>query len=194
MPRVDDPNHAALEAEILEILESRGYLVASAPYHDRMPSALVRALSCNSFPTSLYLRTRADRVAVNPGNGQVFEWEAKTRDSSSSGMLLEALPLAFHIVQARYAVRCLYAFRNVRLGTNYGFWCRRAPAIEEIVIPTGNKVPNAVYWFKEVFDDAFPGIPVRTTTRVCGSNDPYAVIDRVCELPHWRELLPGGAP
>jgi len=153
-----------------------------------MPAPLVRALSRNSFPTALYLRTRADRIAVNPLNGQVFEWEAKSRNSSSRGILVEALPLAFHLVQARLAVRCLYAFRNVHLGTNYGFWCRTLPAIEEIVIP-GNRPGNVVAWFTGVFEDAFPGVPILLHPGVKGSGDPYAVIDRVEGLPDWRELL-----
>ena len=182
--------HTALEAEVGEYLIGLGFEIASATYHTVMPGNVRDLLQNNYSPTALYLRGRSDRIAVRP-DGVVFEWEAKTHGKSGRDMCVEALPLAHHILKARLDVRCLYVYRHLALGHEAGFWVHQLPPIRDLYIPTFRWSQQQIAWFGSVFNEIFPGTPVRMMSHVFGTGDPFLVIaERVIKtLPHWKDAI-----
>jgi hypothetical protein len=189
----DDPNHQALENSVTEYLKSVGYFVDSAPYHDKMYDEIVRALQNIYTPTALYLRSRADRIAVRSNPPSVFEWEVKTHASAARhDCTLEAYPICVHILKHRFlGVRCLYVYWDPIRNYNVGWWIHQMPPIKVIMIPPRWR-DEQIEWFESLFTEILPDIdivPLKKLTK--GSNDPFLIIDEksIRELPHWKGLI-----
>lgn len=188
MPSVNDPRHAKLEADVNEFLHCQGFMTASATYHTVMPKVVCDRLSRIDTPSALYLRGRADRIAIHNTHPICFEWEAKTRDprTSYTNMAIEAFPLAQHIYKAKLGVRILYVYRDEASGIDCGFWAHALPPINRIIVPKrGDGI--AAY-----LSQAFPGIgQVRSETR--GSGDPFVIINfaDVQQLGDWQMEIVG---
>jgi hypothetical protein len=183
MVSVDDPRHAKLEADMNEFLDAQGFMTASATYHTVMPAEVRDRLSRVNTPSALYLRTRADRVAIHRKHQVCFEYECKTRDPATikTNLAIEAFPLAQHIYKARLGVKVLYAYRDEANGIDCGFWCDRLPPIDKIIVPHRGEAIAAY------LSQAFPGIgQVRMETR--GSGDPFVLIpfEVAQQLDDWR--------
>jgi len=73
--------HEKLEQDAKDFLSELGFLTDEATYHTVMNLEVKDRLSRIYTPTSLYLRGRADRIAVHKSLPLVFEWEAKTHES-----------------------------------------------------------------------------------------------------------------
>lgn len=174
MPRVDDPNHADLEARVAHYLEEYNYLLGSGTYHEAMPSETRRRLSLVNTPTAFYVRGRADRVAVHKHAPLCFLWEAKTNPGPWPNVAIEALPLAHHLASG---VDCLYVYWDVPGKFEGGFWTKKLPVIDRIIIPErwGEWL---VKYFRHVFREAFVGVRIVETDRVNGSCDPFLIINK----------------
>lgn len=184
--------HANLETDVTQYLESNGYIVDSAPYHDKMDKSIIKVLQNIYTPTGLYLRGRADRIAVKRNPPTVFEWEAKTHKSQSRhDCVIEALPICTHLIHAKYlAVRCLYVYRNPFKNQDFGFWVHQIPPIRIIMIPgRWNKIQRQ--HFEQVFNLILPQVKVVSIGRTRGTDDPFLIIDEseMKKLPHWKEAI-----
>ena len=62
--RPDDPKHEKLENDVVAFIESLGGKCYAAPYHETLPKDAIEALQLNFTLTSLYLRGRADKIAI----------------------------------------------------------------------------------------------------------------------------------
>jgi hypothetical protein len=185
-----DERHEKLELAITDELLRMGYLVGKATYHDVMAKEVINRLKRIYDPTSLYIRGRADRIAVHTKTLDSFEWEAKTHESTRHfDMCLEALPLAHHLLQSTLGVRCLYIYQHQPSVTPCGFWVSAMPPIREIRIPD-NWGDDKKEWFCGVFKRTWPEVCVIRQGRVGGSGDPFLVIDAkvVATLPDWKSL------
>lgn len=185
--------HKVLEERVKEYLIEKGFFVVQAPYHTTMPDSIVKLLGRRNSPSSLYLRGRADRIAIHRIKEIEFEWEAKTHYSQNKhDMTIEALPLAFHLAKAQWGVRCLYIYWNPFTDHEVGFWMHELPDMRVILIPRNRWDENHRLWFQGIFRHHFPGVPVSAPIiRSDGSLDPFAIIDESVfdTLPHWKELI-----
>jgi hypothetical protein len=184
--------HAALEEDVTSYMKSIGFLVDSAPYHDKMNSEIVQALQYIYAPTALYLRGRADRIAVHRNPPLVFQWEAKTHISQRwHDCCLEALPFCHHISSARLDVECLYVYRDPFKNRDVGFWVSSYPDIREIKIPTSRWSDEQLHYFEFQFRQFLPGTRINRLRRTKGSDDPFLIIDEkvIASLPHWKTVI-----
>lgn len=186
MPSVDDPNHAFLEKEVSSFLFERNYLMHEGTYHATMPAEMVKALIATSTPTALYLRSRADRVAVHP-NGSTFEWEAKTvqKRTGGSNFAIEALPLAHHYFKSLLGAKIMYCCWDPRVDLHVGFWSSSLPTIIAI------HLPQKYAGLRQYLVHAFPDIQIIDRDNTRGSNDPYVLIGRSAmeAQQDWRDLI-----
>lgn len=198
MPKKITPKNAEFHKKLIDdvtnFLKQLDFRVDSAPYHKKMGKEIIGMLQRRDDPTSLYLRGRADRIAVLEDPPLVFEWEAKTHENKDRhDMVIEALPLAFHILKAQYGVKCLYIYRNPHEGHEVGFWVHEVPDIRVIMIPRNRWGEDKRLWFRGIFRSCFPGIHISEPTLKCclGSLDPFAIVDEsiVLDLPNWRGLI-----
>lgn len=186
-----NPNHKRLEYVVLDYLQERGYSVTSSTYHDVMPKDVKTRLSRVFTFTSLYVRGRADRLAIHNTKDIVFEWEAKTHANSKySDLTIEVLPLLHHFIKSWLNVRCLYVI-SVN-GKEGGFWVDALPPIREI------RIPNSLNWeplhgqLLEAINFVFHNPKIINPSPSNGSGDPFVVIDKteVENMPHWKTLIP----
>jgi hypothetical protein len=183
--------HDPFEAAVAEGLRSRGYCVQGATYHEVFPDEVVRRLQGIFTPTALYVRGRADRVAVHAKRDLVFEWEAKTHVSKKyHDMCLEAVPLAHHVLKCRLGVRCLYVYQDPGELYAKGFWVHRMPPVRDVWLPD-RWIDFAREYFLGVLSEFFPGVPLKDKCKTYGTGDPYVVIDHseVLRLPSWETLV-----
>ena len=183
--------HRELEKDVKGYLESRDYLIHEATYHAIGTSEVRDILQTRFTPTALYLRGRADRVAICRVFPLEFEFECKTHDSQRyNDMTLEMLPLIHHISKSNIGVNCLYAYRNPykKDENNYGFWVTELPGIRQVWIPPLER--NDLPWFKSLAATWFPGIE-QVVKNVGGTGDPYIIIDQsvVSKLSDWKDLI-----
>jgi hypothetical protein len=183
-------HHDSFEAEIGRSLESLGFMVDHATYHVTYRPRVKTRLAEMSHPTALYLRGRADKIAIHTIFDYGFEWECKNHNSSRlHDACIEALPLAHHLCHAGYYAHCLYAYRNPDRHPDVGFWVQDLPPLRELFIPD-RWDQDHVNFFHHVFRAAFPSVPVRVGHPTRGSRDPFAVIAEatVRALPSWQRL------
>ena len=187
----ENPAHEKLEQDVRDFLSELGFMTDESTYHTVMDPKVVDRLSRIYTPTSLYLRGRADRVAVHESLPLVFEWEAKTHASRNlHDMLLETLPLCHHLAKAQLDVECLYIYRNPHKNHEAGFWVKDIPAARIIMIPSRWDA-DQISWFKGQFKRFFPETDIRFTGSNAGSGDPFLIIDEsiVMRLPHWKDCI-----
>jgi hypothetical protein len=183
--------HKNLEIEVGEFLESRGFYLSSSTYHDVMPDEISERLSRIYTPTSLYVRGRADKLAIHKTKNLVFEWEAKTHGGSPfHNMALEVMPFIHHLTRAQHHVKCLYCYRDPEMGYECGFWIHDHPQIKAIKLPRRWN-GGLRRWFIEQFELFLPHVPVNDCKGTGGSDDPFLVIHEYYakHLPDWRDLV-----
>ena len=185
--------HSDLEEDVRQYLAARGFWTTELTYHECLPGEWVRKLQDRWSPTALYIRGRADRLAMHPTAEVEFEWEAKTHKSSRKhDLCIEALPLLHHLLKGRVDVQCLYIYRNPFVNEEVGFWTDVMPKIREVHIPQ-RWDDEQMSWFHQVLETYFPRIPLRETywNATKGSGDPYIIIDRsvVRDMPHWKAAV-----
>ena len=195
LPQID-PNyepHATLEQSVTNFLTALNFHVFSrGTYHEAMPPELVETLQHRDTPTALYLRGRADRIAVHRARPIEFEFECKTHANPKlHDMTIEALPLAHHIVKSRIDVKCLYCYRDPYRGLDFGFWTDTAPTVDRIFVP--NRWQGIMLqFFDRILQDTFPGVLILHPARpMGGSGDPFIIVKEynVNQLASWQELI-----
>lgn len=191
----DIPEHQQLETEVIKFLHDHGFIIDNATYHEKMKPEIVKRLQFLDVPTALYVRGRADRLAVHHTRNIIFEWEAKTHVSKSrNDWTMEALPICHHIAKIPFHVHCLYIYRNTNLDHehNVGFWISQIPPIKVVLIPEIWQGQQLDY-FRTIFGKYLPaGTKIVSSVRnVRGSKDPFLIIDElvVKTLPHWKNLI-----
>jgi hypothetical protein len=183
--------HDRCEQDVIQYLQSLGFLLGEATYHEVMEKVAKDRLASIYSPTSLYIRGRADRIAVHQTKPIVFEWEAKTHNPGPyHDMLIELLPILHHLKRAELGVRCLYVYNDYEKGYDVGFWTNGMPTVRQVYL-----TPRFTPELKGVVDNAiaeyFPHTTVRQTTGTKGSNDPFLIVDEstVRSLPNWKTLV-----
>jgi hypothetical protein len=188
-PRIDYLPHRSLEDRVRSYLEERGYFVYEATYHSVMPETEKRILSRRYSMTALYLRGRADRVAIHNIIPVEIEWEAKTHANPKyDDLTIELLPLVHHVSKAKLGVRCLYVF-NVN-GFEAGFWAHQLPRIRQIHLSTRDEYKPNLWHFENLCREFFRGVPVYKST-VNGSGDPFVIFDKsvIRQQKHWQDFI-----
>lgn len=188
-PRVDYSLHTNLESRVKSYLDESGYHVYESTYHSVLPDVLKRLLSRRFSMTALYLRGRADRIAMHKIIPVEFEWEAKTHASQQyNDLTIELLPLVHHISKSALGVRCLYVF-DVN-GNEGGFWAHELPTVRQIHLPPRQEYKNILWNFENMADKYFRGVPVYRSGSG-GSGDPFVIFDKseIQALRHWQDLI-----
>mgnify|MGYP001580142151 CR=1 FL=1 len=187
MISVHHPPHRVLEADITVYLVEAGYAVESATFHDTYAPDVASLLKRRDSPTALYLRARADRVAVHRQHPVEFEWEAKTHQSATRrDLCLELLPLLLHRLHARCDVACLYCCRIA--GRDVGCWADRIP-IDTVMLPA--TVGPRVTWFRGLTWRFLPDACLVELPTVAGSGDPFVIVPEAIWMTwaDWRVLI-----
>ena len=188
-PSVDYQPHSDLETDVTEFLEGLGFAVHQSTYHSIMPKELVRIIQNRFTPTCLYVRGRADRLAIHKVEPIDFEWEAKTHANPKYGDLtIELQPLLHHISKSRLGVQCLYVFRvNNKDG---GFWVNNIPPMRCAWFPPRVEYNASKDLWMKATKELFPGLKI-VETPVNGSGDPFVIINQsdISNIQDWRELI-----
>lgn len=184
---LNDSQHVVFVDRITTYLEELNFLVDEATYHEVMKEETRERLRVLYTPTSLYIRGRADRIAVHKVVRLCIMWEAKTNNGNYRNMAMEALPIVNHL---KTGVRCLYLYWDVVDGFEGGFWVNELPPIDRILLPNRWDA-GMVKYFGAEFDRWLPGVPVVPTGRNSGSGTPFIIIKRADRdvLFDWRQEL-----
>ena len=140
--------------------------------------------------TSLYIRGRADRIAVHKTLPIVFEWEVKTHANPKyDDLTMELLPLAHHISKLHLGVDCLYIV-NVNQKYEGCFWVSNLPKIRSVFSPGRKEYESLEPIFDDIIHLYFPGKEIMRWGGG-GSKDPFIIIDKseMQILPDWRESI-----
>lgn len=173
MVNPNDPHHAALEAEIIAHAIDHQWVIGEATYHSVMPDPVRRALQRCWDPAALYVRGRADRVAVR--GQQCVLFESKTNSGKHLRASIEALPVSHYV---RIGVPCLYVYRDIKDAFESAFWTTAMPRIDVVFIPADWSDPMKRY-FRREFHITWPEADIQDLAwSVNGSNDPFMLISR----------------
>ena len=193
MPSTRDPLHVRIELEVSSYLQEKGYSVHSQTYHDVLPAGIVKALTDRWSSAALYIRARADRLAIHPLIDSQFEFEAKS--GGGPDLCLEVSPLLDHVGKWRESgIDCLYAFECGN--TSGGFWASSPPPVRVIMQPRGTRYDNkAIDRLRQKCAAYFPAVKYCVIEKSNGSGDPFCVIDKsnTLNLPTWKGLIDAAA-
>jgi hypothetical protein len=184
---IDCRGHSTLEAEISSHATGCGWLVASATYHDVMPEPMRIALARCYAPAALYVRFRADRIAVR--EQCCIPFEVKT--TAGARFPVAALPLSHHV---RQGIPVLYVLRHLTTGREWAFWTHKLPAFCEVVIPDAWSERMRDY-FTQRFYEIWPAAYIGTMPKNGGSNHPliYFTFDALDAASiDWRQVFSKG--
>ena len=182
MARVISPDiFTAAEELVAEELKRLGYpIIQEFGYHSFFPQEAREAIASVNTPTALYIRTMADRVAIN--SSSVLQVEVKElRGAEYANIAIEALPALIHRnLWWAFGIDCLYTF-----ALNNGIkasWVQDLP-IFKIIIPSRFKNSQEINWPK-LFKQFFPDVP-HEEKPTKGSGDPFGLIS-----PHDLSTMP----
>lgn len=186
--------HTILEEDVRKFLQEQGFMTTEVTYHAAMPDQISKRLARIFTPTSLYIRSRADRIAVHTELPIVVEWEAKTHAPNIKyhDMTLEMIPIAHHLQRVAMKVECLYVYKDSDKKIECGFWTHSIPPIRQILIPERwTNQERVLEYFRTIANDWFPDVPIREGIFSRGSGDPFLIIDEsaLYSLPHWKGLI-----
>lgn len=201
--------HKKLESGVRDFLKSHNFLIYEATYHAVADKEIKDLLSTRFTPTALYLRGRADRIAIHKTKSIEFEFECKTHENPSfHDCTIEMLPLIHHLSKSKLGVKCLYIYRDdiprvyrilegpkkglcdrTSIPIECGFWVDQLPSVREIRIPPHER--NDVDWFTKLARTWFPGVEINYKPIRGGTKDPFLIIDQsiIETYPHWQILI-----
>jgi hypothetical protein len=182
--------HKELEIDVREYLEAMDFITHSSAYHDVMDQSLKELLTHRWSPTALYIRARADRIAVHKSLPIEFEYDLKTKDRKQySDLLIEILPVVLHKIKSMIGIKCLFCCRVN--GYDRGFWIEDMPNPIQFNLPPLKKNEAINPILKEWISEIWPDIWIDEEFIPGGSGDPYLKIENkeYRKLPHWRELV-----
>lgn len=184
--------HEAIQDEVVRYLENAGFYVVSQTYHDAMPKYVSRLLQYRYSPAALFVRSRADRMAIHKSRDVMFEFEAKSHfNDDFMNLTCEAMPFLDHVLKWRNnGIDCLYAF-TVK-GRGGGFWVSNHPAVRDVRIPSNTRyTPAAINMLERKVNTLLPGVKVLRPRSVNGSGDPFLVIGEreVMSAQTWVDAI-----
>lgn len=195
MPNVNDHHHDGLMEEFKDHLKKKGYLWYEADYGSIAGDDCKDTLRKRTAPSSVFLRTRADRIAVR--HDCEFEFDAKTKQNAYDDIAIEALPLIHHsLIFSYFALRCIYAFRWIqRECPDVGFFVDMefCSLVDTVWIFTWrDDMAQVNEWMRQAQPTFFPNAEVRELRGCRGSGDPMAIVSahKARKMPHWERLVP----
>jgi len=184
--------HTQFEQKIYRELEYYGFTIHDLTYHTHLPPHTQEKLRTLQNPTSLLIRTRADRIAIHQTLPIITKIEVKTSSYHDGSFAIEAFPLATHAIETTTMnIPCLYICYHTRTQHEYGFWTQHIiPHIQHIFIPP--RWHTFTQENQQWLLNAFPHAKLHYQhyhTR--GSNTPYTRIPKPITktLPHWKQLI-----
>ena len=177
--------HKRLEQTATDYMQERGYVVTEQTYHKSLPKNVIEMLTRSHEISSLYIRARADRLAVS--DPQRFEFEVKTHSNPRySDLTLEVLPLMVHMAKIDF-IDCLYVCLVNKC--EFGFWVSDLPPVRCIFVPNISKNSFIAPLVKTFAQKLGIGVLNKSSA---GSGDPFMIIDAsiIQSLPNWRDLVP----
>lgn len=189
---VNNADHRKLITDALEYLGARQYYTSDeSTYHEILPEEQQRLLQKDYDPTAMYVRSRADRLAVHPVPGRTTYFDAKSSryDGPTPYAFIELVPLMFHEIAAKHGVRCLYIFRRYTGSTfiDYGWWSGLLPRIIDIKFPCDSRRTDAS-WVNTMASTVFSEVSQSTAPFMRGSGTPYASM-YVEDCQPWQQLI-----
>lgn len=181
--------HSELEREAITYISGCGYFIMSLCYHEVMPRDIKNKLQLLFSLSALYIRSRADRLAIHRSQDRQFEFECKTHvNQKYNDLTLEIYPALMHLSKRDFIDTLYIVEVNGRQG---GFWVSHFPTVRQIIIPGRPKNQRVASFIILNAPRFFPGVPVYESWSVNGSGDPFAIIDKseIAQLPDWRTLI-----
>jgi hypothetical protein len=178
--------HAKLENVAVEFLGQLGYDIFQQTYHESFPRKVIELLQRNFSVASLYIRSRADRVAIS--QIRQFEFEIKTHfNPKYNDLTIELFPFLMHR-NKRDFIDCIYICQVHK--HEFGFWVSDPPAPKRIIVPPIPK-NEKVKVFIDEHKRFFGNTPISYDRKMNGSNDPCVIFghEQIKHLNHWQELL-----
>lgn len=173
-------------------LRQHGYTTFDINFEDRMNDVHERIRYIND-PTSLYLRTGADLLAIHHKTNKPFLIDIKT-ERKYPNLAIELLPYLIHQLHRFLDVRCLYIVYDARRNLHKGFWLDDPPAIDRVIIPPSKcdpklktKMMSMLNFLESVNSNKDNWIAEEK--EVNGSKDPFVLIRDFQRLPDWQDLL-----
>jgi hypothetical protein len=152
-----------------------------------MPEPLRSALSRCWDPAALYVRARADRVAIREQQCVLFD--PKTNSGSHSRASLEALPIINYL---RLGIPCLFVYRDMKDRFETAFWTTTLPEVDAIFLPP-QRTKELQNYYRVQLRQAWPDTDlVEHLPTNGGSNDPYVVIRREAFMAcgvDWQQVF-----
>lgn len=184
----DDPLHERLLGRVDGWLTENGFLLSSTTYHDAWPASMIDLIKNRWSATALYLRGRADRLAVHRELPLEFEYEAKACRPTRPNLAIEALPLMHSLDRAKRHVRILYACTDQK-GADRGFWCHKPPSFSRMFLPE-NAYRNRARYYGGLLAAEF-GKPKTIAPVREGSGDPFILVREadLLRLASWQKLV-----
>jgi hypothetical protein len=142
--------------------------------------------------TSLYLRARADRVAIHKTACLSFEWECKATPTTSpyANVSIEALPLINHLRKSEGGILCAYMIRD-KSRRDRGFWVDRhyMPRPFKAYVPNRFSRDQRNYFIQQI-RQSFGRIELEEI-QVRGSGDPFLLFSEreIVALKDWRTVI-----
>ena len=169
--RITPIEHEEAERIVQECLERHGYAVQPMAYHHYFDPGLAQIVGRCNQPTSLYVRTLADRLAVKMP--RLFEVEVKDElKQDYPNASVEVFPLLIHTyLYLSFGVDCLYAF--VFPDDIKACWAQ-CVKLKEIIIPQRWRPMEKAYWEPKI-RQYFGGVPLRSL-QTGGSGDPFGLV------------------
>lgn len=170
-PNVNDPNHAALQAKVKQLLSDRGYQVVDHhTYHESLPKGTQDLLIQSTSTLALSIRTMPDLIAFK--DKITIPIEIKTNTGKHDNCAIEAWPIIQSILLSH---RTHYVYQRLQNTP-------RVMIAEESRIPTPTKLiltRKSTLLSKRVENLAkliWPDIKVQWQS-TAGSDDPYLIWD-----------------
>lgn len=189
-PRVDDVRHATLQEKVNQYLSERDYSITSGAYHDIFDPEIVKLIQKRFTLQALYLRGRADRLAVNNRLPIEFEFELKTHHNNRySDLCIEVLPFLHHQKKSQLGVDCLYIFEVN--GVEGGFWVSEFPPIHRVNFPQRIEYRPIESIIKKFINDNLPDAKIYSSLSINGSGDPYLIVEweYVKTAQDWKIMI-----
>lgn len=173
-------SHKTLEKDVCDYLQSENFHCTEITYHSVMPKDIVKRLSGLFTPTSLCIRGRSDRIAIHKTEDKCFLWEAKTHSGGSAphNMAIEALPLCHYRLASKLGVKCVYIYRDASIEIEGAFLADYSIPVDKIIIPTRRLTEEGAKFYKETFEQEFPGVKQIPLDFCGGSGDPFIIIEK----------------
>jgi len=190
-------DHETFEASVIDWLASNGFNIPKAQtYHEIWDESHRNMIVGRNCMTASRIKHQADRVAIDSRSLGVFYWEAKTIPSfrkQGDDWFMEAIPLAQHLSEAEFGVRCLYILSDMRKPgkSEFGFWASPSglPNVSVCGIPKRwSGEPVYIERVRLIMGKWFPRTVIVEGNQCGNSGTPFVKFnaDEIYRLSHWH--------